>query len=160
MYCVLQWAVGVLRIAMGGMLGQATRQKAHRPGLGIPPIAILNMFSFFVLVSQAFLWKEMGGLLRFAVCCMVCLVGRGTKLGLLTLYELLFSTGTFLICSPWRSNRIARKEGSFRFLSMCVVGNGVCIAVCIVPRVMLGGPMHGIAHANTPRTLFSCRHLY
>ena len=34
-------------------------------------------------------------LLRFAVCCVVCSTGRRTELCLLTLYELLFLTGTY-----------------------------------------------------------------
>ena len=49
MYCDLQWAVGVLQIVMGGMLGQATRQKARRPAL-VNANARSNFLSFFVLV--------------------------------------------------------------------------------------------------------------
>ena len=38
----------------------------------------------------------MGGVLQFAVCCMVCSVGQRTELCLLTFYELLFLAGTFV----------------------------------------------------------------
>ena len=36
----------------------------------------------------------MGGLRRFAMCCVVCSAGQCTELYLLTLYELLFLAGT------------------------------------------------------------------
>ena len=38
----------------------------------------------------------MGFVLLFAMCCVVCSVGRHTKLCLLTLYELLFIAGRFV----------------------------------------------------------------
>ena len=55
-----------------------------------------------------------------------------------------------LIWSPRSNDKIARKVGFFGLLSMCVEGNGVYIAVCIVLRGMLSGAMHGIALVNTP----------
>ena len=55
-----------------------------------------------------------------------------------------------LICLLQSIDRIARNVGSFCLLSMCVEGNGVCIAVCIVLCGMLSGAMHRIALVNTP----------
>ena len=90
--------------------------KGMSPGLGIPPITTLNMSSFFALVSQAFLWKEMGVLPQFAVCCVVCLVGRRTELYMLTLYELLFLEGTSVDLRAMEEREDSNKDRLFSFV--------------------------------------------
>ena len=53
----------------------------------------------------------MGGLLRFAMCCVVCLAGRRSELCLLTLYELLFlaSTSIDLLATEQRQDNQKRR---------------------------------------------------
>ena len=86
---------------------------------------------------------------------MVCSIRQCTELCLLTLYELLFLGGTFVDLVAVEQRQDNKKGRIFSFVKH-VWGRkwGLYIAVCIVPRGMLGGPMHGIAPVNTPRICF------
>ena len=57
---------------MGGMLGQGMSLNARRPALAYANVR-LYVFSFIVFVCSAFGGKEMGGVLVFALCHVVCL---------------------------------------------------------------------------------------
>ena len=59
----------------------------------------------------------MGGLLRCAVCCMVCLAGRCNELCLLTLYELLFLTGTSVDLVTTEQRQDTEKVRPFLFVN-------------------------------------------
>ena len=92
----------------------------------------------------------MGGLLQFAVCCVVRLVGRCTKLCLLTLYELFFLPSTFVDLLAVEQRQDNKKSRFFSFIRHVWGRKWVCIAVCIVARGILSGSMHGIALVKTP----------
>ena len=57
---------------MGGMLGKEAGLKACRPALAYANIR-LYIFPFIVFVLLAFWGKDMGGVVWFALCRMVCL---------------------------------------------------------------------------------------
>ena len=57
---------------MGGMLGQGTCLKVRRPALTYTNVR-LYVFSFIFFIRSAFLGKEMGGVVGFALRHVVCL---------------------------------------------------------------------------------------
>ena len=68
-----RWQCSVMLAFMGGMLGQGTCLKARRPALAYANVRLYG-FSFIVFIRSAFWGKEMGGVLVFALCRVVCLV--------------------------------------------------------------------------------------
>ena len=67
-----RWQCSVMLAFMGEMLGQAMRIKARRPTLTYANICLF-VSSFMVFVCSAFCGKEMGVVLAFALCRVVCL---------------------------------------------------------------------------------------
>ena len=58
---------------MGRMLGQGMRLEARRLALAYNNIR-LYVFSFIFFVRLAFWGKDMGDVVWFVLCCVVCLV--------------------------------------------------------------------------------------
>ena len=67
-----RWQCNVMLAFMGGMLGQGTHLQARLPALAYAKVC-LNVFSFIVFICSLFFGKEMGGVVGFALCCVVCL---------------------------------------------------------------------------------------
>ena len=55
----------------GGKLGKGMRLNARRPALACTDVC-LYVFPFIVFIRLAFWGKEMGGVLVFALCHVVC----------------------------------------------------------------------------------------
>ena len=137
MYCGLQWAVGVLRNAMGGMPGQATHQKVHLPAL-TNANARLN-FSLLLCFSLLSICAE-GNWGCAAVCN-----------GLLVFCRLRWEGCRAKRCTKRRVAQPLYPAHRhlqyvlllcFSFLRIFVEGNGVFTMVCYVLHGMLGGATH------------------
>ena len=68
-----RWQCSVVVAFMGRMLGQATHLKVHCPALAYTNIRLF-VFPFIAFIRSAFWGKEMGGVLVFALCRMVCVL--------------------------------------------------------------------------------------